>query len=276
MGLAEGRYLVRTDGEPTEVLVCAVVGAPRARRRRSRRTRLRAVEGESEPEALPLSRLTVVVSEPLGDAGAAADWLQQLGGDPDAAEALVDRAVRVANRALNAHATAVQDPYLSELSAARAVTIRVGYGGGERVAEGRWDEIRELERREPRQRRAESLQPQERVAAVLSEHETVPPAETLLLRARLDLDQGRLREAALQLHLGLGALLAEPAADRPGDRDRTEELRGRREQVRRAAEQALSGELDPERAAELADTLARCERALRRRRLGGGLDSAPG
>jgi hypothetical protein len=257
---------VRHDGEPSEVMIVTTLGAD-ARRRRSRRTRTRPVE-RADPEALPLTRLTVVTPEDLGAAAEAAAWLERLAADADAAEAFVEAALRLVNRALNAHATAAQDPYTAEVSGSGAIATRIGYGEGEQVADGRWTEARELIRAEPRRRRGDSLMPQERVAAVLGGHERVAGSETLLLRARLDLDQGRVPEAALQLRAGLEALLAELSSGAtPGQREDLAALRERHQEVGAAAVAALRGELDPARAAALADTLAICERALRRGRL---------
>lgn len=244
------------------MLVSATLGAP-TRRRRARRIRLRATERRPDPEPVALTRLTVVTPEQLGDARGAGAWLERLARDPEAAEGFVADAVRLANRALHAHATAAQDPYTCEVSAERAVAIRVGFGAGEQVADGSWEDARELERREPRRRRSEALQPQERVAAVLGEHEVVAPCETLLLRARADLDQGRAREAALQLRAGLASLVAELGA-----REDVTELRDRQPELARIADRALREDVDPDRVALLADTLARCERVLRRSRMG--------
>jgi hypothetical protein len=178
----------------------------------------------------------------------------------------VDRAVRLLNEALHAHATAAQDPSLGEVSAAGAVAPRLGYGEGEQVADGRWSDARELLAAEPRRRRAEALQPAERVAAVLGGRERVEPSEALLMRARLDLDQGRLREAALQLESGIAALLAEPGAGSSRAEEDVAELRARHQDAGRLAEVARREPLDPERAAWLSQTLALAERALRRRR----------
>jgi hypothetical protein len=266
LGLADGRYLARSGGEPSEVLICSTVGAP-VRRRRRRRTRLAQPGSDHEPE-LALTRLTVVTPTALGDADEAARWLERLAADAEAAEAFVADAVRLINRALRAHATAAQDPYVNEVSAARAATTRVGYGDGDQVADGHWTDVRELERGEPRRRRADSLQPQERVAAVLGGREEIAACEPLLLRARLDLDQGRGREAALQLDVGLRALLAVPSDD-PGPREREdlEALRGRREVVAAAARDAASVEPPAETVSELERTLEVCERVLRRRRI---------
>jgi hypothetical protein len=265
VGLADGRYLARASGEATDVLVCATIGAPP--RRRWRRARARAVDREAEVEPLPLTRLTVVVPQNLGGAAEAERWLDRVAGDADEAGALIDRALVLVNRALHAHATAAQDPYVPELSAERAVATRLGYGEGEQVSEGSWTDARELLRRQPRRRRADSLQPQERVAAVLGGRDTVSPSEAVLLRARLDLDQGRIREAALQLHAGLAALLAELAPGRdPNRADELAALKEREARVSELARHALEGELDGEGEAALTETLALCERALRRRR----------
>jgi hypothetical protein len=264
--LADGRYLVRSEGEASEVVIVATLGAPP--RRRWRRARPREVARDAAPEPLTLTRVTVVKPRGLGEDPEATGWLEAVTRDDEAAAAFVDDAVRLLNRALHAHATAAQDPYAHEVSPAHAAALRIGYGEGEQVAEGLWSEARELARREPRRRRADSLQPQERVARVLGGRERVEASETLLLRARLDLDQGREREAALQLRAGLSALLAEPA---PGagaaDADDIAELRAREADVERLSAAALRGDAEPEGGTTLADTLARCERVLRRRRL---------
>ncbi len=92
--------------------------------------------------------------------------------------------------------------------------------------------------------------------------------EELALRARLDLDEGRTREAALQVLVALDAALAELAADpaAPALVDRLEELRGLRDGVAAAARAALGPEPlgDPEREATQF-ALGRIEAALRAR-----------
>ncbi len=265
LGLADGRYLVRSDGEASEVLIVSTLGAPAVRRRR--RTRSRPIERGAEPEPVPLTRVTVVTPEDLGGPADAAAWLDRLAGDEDAAEAFVSAALRLVNRALHAHATAAQDPYVHEVSGSRATALRIGFGEGEQVADGQWSDARELIRGEPRRRRAESLQPQERVAAVLGGRERVEAAETLLLRARLDLDEDRPREAALQLAAGVPTLVAELSAADASRREDLEALRAREPEVERLAEAARGGDLGPQDRAAIADVVAICERALRRRRL---------
>jgi len=218
---------------------------------------------------LPLTRLTVVTPNELGDAGEAQRWLRDLAHDEEAADAQVEAALLVVNRALAAQRAGSQDPYVHELSAEHAVALRIGYGSGDQVADGEWSDAREIRAPERRRRRAEALQPQERVAAVLGGRDAVLACETLLLRARLDLDQGRAREAALQLRVGLEALLRELSDETgAGVREDLGALEASRDAIVEAANEALRGELDESRSATLRDAVARCERALRRRRVG--------
>ena len=111
--------------------------------------------------------------------------------------------------------------------------------------------------------------PQERVAAVLGGREQVDVCEALLLRARADLDAGRGREAALQLRVGLEALLVElkGAQADPGHDEDMATLNSRRAEVGEAANAALGGELSSEQARQARELLEICERVLRRRRI---------
>ena len=74
--------------------------------------------------------------------------------------------------------------------------------------------------------------------------------ETLLLRARADLDAGRDREAALQLRVGLEALLVElkEALADPGHEEDMATLSERRSEAGEAANAALQGDLTREQA----------------------------
>jgi hypothetical protein len=197
------------DGEP-DVLVLTTLAAPRPGSRLGRR-RARDVEDDAEAPALPLTRATVVRPRPLADERAARDWLDRVSGDRETAAALAREAALRLNLAIHAHRTATGDPHLADVDPARAVALRFGYGTGDEVADGRWQAARELpegERRRLLRRDYEALRPQERVAAVLGGRERVGPHEELILRARGDLDAGRLATCALGLHAGLEALLA--------------------------------------------------------------------
>ncbi len=111
------------------------------------------------------------------------------------------------------------------------------------------------------------LRPQERLAALLGGRDVALACEELTLRARLDLDHGRGREAALQLSAALDAALAELEGWRGtgGMAARIDALADHCDAVRGAAEAALSGGLDEERTAVVGAALTKLEAALRAR-----------
>jgi hypothetical protein len=269
LGVDDGRYLLHGDQDEqaeTVVVVQSLGGAAPARRPRRRRPR--RVQPREDPPEVPFTRLTVIKAEP-SEREAAARELQRAAGDPEAAEAAVAGGLRAVNAVLRAHRVATHDPYGREIGREATLVARVGYGTGEGLAEGRWEEAVEVPYPERRRRRAEALRPQERLAAVLGGREQIDVCETLLLRARADVDQARPREAALQLRAGLEALLAElPEADAEDDQARDlAALRERRESTAEAAHEALAGELSAKRADDVSETLGICERVLRRRQI---------
>jgi hypothetical protein len=91
--------------------------------------------------------------------------------------------------------------------------------------------------------------------------------ELLALRARLDLDQGRGREAALQLDAAVGAALAELEGWRvlEGMPERIEELRTLAPRAAAGAAAARAGGLDAATTEEVGRVLGRLEAALRAR-----------
>ena len=272
--LADGRYLARDDGEGNgeSVLVVLTLGAPAPPARRRRRAR--KAEPDAEPPPLPLTRVTAVRAfAPFEDEGDAARWLEAATEAEDTADELVADGIDLLNRALHIHAVAGADPHGHELSPERAVAVRIGYGNGEEIADSRFSEAREVDvwasGASRRHRRQDDLRPQERVAAVLGGRERLDVCEVLLLRARADLDAGRRRAAALQLRVGLEALLVElkgGVAD-PGHDEDLGVLSGRRSEVGEAANAALAGELGNEEAQQVRELLEICERILRRRRI---------
>ena len=269
IGLDDGRYVVRSGEEVEHVLVVSGADAPREARRGPRRWRAKNAEAETSP--VPVTTLTVIRSSPFEDVDGARRWLTSTAREREAAEAEVENAVAVANRAVHAQRAASHDPHLADVTPGRALALRLGYGTGEEVADGEWTEGVELPSDDRRRRRVDALRPQERVAAVLGGRDRIDACETLLLRARADLDAGRGREAALQLRAGLEALLTElsdpVARDQAVDMTR---LRERQTAAAEAAGEALRGDLSPARIEETAETLGICERVLRRRQVLGG------
>jgi hypothetical protein len=271
LGPADGRYVLRGHaGEPEFVLVLETIGAPPRRRKLSRRAaRTRREEPGTAPALAPLTIATLVAAVPLGGEDVAAAWLEEA----DVVEE-VHRAVDVLNGVLHAERLVRADPFVREIRAAQAVAVRVGVGRGEEVAEGHWTDARavELAAVTPRSRDA-ALRPQERFAALLAGRDVALAAEELTLRARLDLDRGRTREAALQLRVALEAALAELQAWSHNEdvATRLVALRGDRAAVGAAANRALEGGLDAKQIAAVTEIVGRLEAALVAR-VAGGLD----
>jgi hypothetical protein len=240
--------------------VLATLGAPERRRRLQKK----GSQATPEPEPTPVTtgRVTIIdVGESLPDEHAARAWLGQAG------EAELATGLAVINRALHAFRVVTADPYLHEIARDQALVARIGYGSGDEVARGLWSDARELPAEQGRRRRSVILQPQARLAAALGGRQPVLACEELALRARADADHDRHREAALQLLVALDAALAELPVDPRADAlaDRLAELRGRREAVAAAAQQALAGPLDDGTRTAVLDTLGRLEAALRAR-----------
>lgn len=274
MPLADGRYLARggTAGEEESVLVIETLGAPATPSRR--RKRARRVEADVPPAELPLCRATAIRAfAPFEGEGEAGRWLDEATEAGDTTDALLADGLSLLNRALHAQAAAGADPHLHSLAPERAVAARIGFGSGEQTASGEFADAREVDIRggvdSPRRRRQENLRPQERIAAVLGGRERIDPCETLLLRARLDLDAGRDREAALQLRVGLEALLVElkGAVADAGHEEDMGLVQERRHAAGEAANAALAAELTSAQAHDVRELLEICERILRRRRV---------
>jgi hypothetical protein len=264
LGPPDGRYLVRAEGDgagpPSHVLVFATLGAPERRRLAARR-RARDAEPEPAPVAVATGRATVIdVGRPT-DEGQARAWLSA------AEESDLAAGLAVLNRALHAFRIATADPYLQPVGRGQAIAARVGFGAGEEVADGLWSAARELVLPEGRRRRTRLLAPQARLAALLGARQSALACEELALRARLDLDHARPREAALQLLVALDAAVAELATDPHAAElgERLGELRAQREPVAAAAQAALSGPLSDADARAVALALDRVEAALRAR-----------
>jgi len=230
-------------GEVEAVLVLSTEGAPR----RSRRAR--SVDA-AIPEAVPTSRATVVQPSPLPDPAA---WLDEVRADKEALDVELVSAVAVLNRALFARRLATADPYLPEVSIDRALVARVGYGDGDEVVEGRFADALELPRPGALRVKRTMEAPDERFAALLGAREEPLVAEELVLRARLDLDAGRVREAALQARVALEALPA---------------LGSHRAAVAAAANAALAGSPSVAEVEALTAAIEAMEAELRRHRLG--------
>lgn len=200
------------------------------------------------------------VGDPLSTSGQAAVWLSGA-GEPELASGLV-----VLNRVLHSHRLASADPHVYGVGRHDALVARIGYGAGEEVADGLWTDARELiDSARGRRRRLPAAQA--RLAALLTGRHAPLVSEELALRARLDLDDGRTREAALQVLVALDAALAELPADpaAPALAERLAELASLHDGVAAAATAALERTIDAPQTDAIAFALGRLEAALRAR-----------
>ncbi|HVA20362.1 MAG TPA: hypothetical protein VMU55_09310 [Solirubrobacteraceae bacterium] len=222
LGPPDGRYLLRARGasgmagiseidgaQPERVVVLSTLGASRrAELRLGRTNRRRARPRATTPESTPvaIARATIVDPVSLSAERQAHAWLADLD-----AERETRAAVAVLNRVLFAHRIASADPHVHEISPAQALVIRAGWGEGEQVADGHWLHALELPWRPSSRarRRVAALRPQERLAELLGARGEELLCEELALRARLDLDHGRLHHATIELDGALTAALSE-------------------------------------------------------------------
>lgn len=276
LGPPDGRYLMRAnpDTEPEHVIVLGTHGARRrppdrgamwsaATRAGSRK---HPVEPEPEPEPVATARATIVDPVSLSAERQAKAWLGEIDGERE-----ISAAVGALNRVLHFHRLAAADPYVNEVSPEQALVIRAGWGEGEQVADGVWTHAVELPwrgRRGVRRKRigdrAAALRPQERLAVLLGGRGAALLCEELALRARADLEQGRIAHAAVELRGAYAAALSELPGERREDLAiRIAELRKLQEGVDAQGQAALAtGPLDEE---AVRHALGRLEAALRAR-----------
>ena len=215
---------------------------------------------------MPVTTLTAIRPDDLGSDERAAGWLAGLRGDHEALAAEVDDAVRLINRAVHAHRAAALDPQIADVGPGAALAVRVGFGDGEALADGEYSAAVEIPYAE-RRRRAELLRPQERVAEVLGGRAGVPACELLVIRARSDLDAGRVPRGGAAARPGArGAAGRARALEAPDQEPDFAALEQRREATAAAAAEAAGGELGAERLAGVEETLRIAERVLRRKR----------
>jgi hypothetical protein len=224
-----------------------------------------------------VGRATIIsVRDPFSEETAADGWLARAG------DAELTWGLSLLGELLHAHRIATSDPWLAPPTRERLIAARAGFGVGEEVADGRWRAARELAvagaAGRTRRRRRSIGDSEARLARLLARSEQPLVCEDLALRARLDLDNGRPREAALQLLVALDAAIAELSSGlavvgedeerrgSTGPQERVAALRGRRTSTAAAAQAALGGIPSASARAEVAQTLGMLEAALRARR----------
>jgi hypothetical protein len=256
-------------GDSADVIVVKTIGAELklevpGRLSLGRRRGPRPADDDDAPEPVAITRVTVVRGSPFADDASAREWLARC-RDDDTADREIAEALRLLNRAILAHRVSAGDPYAADAARGQARRIRIGFGSGDELVEGRSREVHEVPLQTARRSRRRMLAPEEQVAQILGGRRPTWPSEDLLLRVRLDLDQGRTREAALQAQAAHGSLAAELAAQ-PGADEGRSAVERQDQLIGRLGAAALDRELDEVEMESLGEAVAEMERVVRRRR----------
>jgi hypothetical protein len=233
-----------------DVLVVGVVPArptvPRIRRK------ARDAESDAQPADVPLALVTFVKgTEPIDDDREAARRFGLIRGSEEEQQRRVDEGLHILNTAIRAYRAGARDPYAIEVDRRDMRRVRIGYGTTDEVQEGAWRAAFELPPPlRVRTKRVERLRPSEAVAAVLSGRGRVLQAEDVILRALVDLDQGRTRAAAHQVRAAMTLFLDELGAEAPTGRRRPM-LDTLAEKAEELAATASAAELDSAQVQEL-------------------------
>lgn len=276
VALDDGRYLDHGPDGPRVLAIETEGGLPPARRKRRRPRRSGP---DRTPPAVPLTVATVIFAGSPMNPPAASGWLREATSDPAVGE-LIREALAVLGRG-TAAAEAVTGRVIGEPVAPRDLAgMRVGYGEGEQVYDGRFAEAFEIDPAggggDSRRSSTERIVPLARIAAILAGREPLHACEVLVPRVRVDFDADRLMPAALMVGEAVRATIAElefalDSPDHEADLDRLEELLPDllRLPVKLLGEGVpAAGSTDrPEIAAEVRSALELAERVIRRYRI---------
>jgi hypothetical protein len=247
------------------------VEAPASRPRLRRRTR--KIERPEPPAEVPLSLVTFVKgTQPLADQREAAARLGGIRATEEEQQRWLREGLAVLNLAIRAYRAGAPDPYAVEVTRRDARRVRIGYGGTDEVRDGLWQEALELP--PPlgsRPKRLERLRPSEAVAVVLSGQSEVLEAEDLLMRALIDLDQGRTRAAAHQAAAAMRLLPRELESHPPSDALNLQSVANLAQRMEELADAVAAGPLEGAQLQELesnVDAVADLLGAWRRGRAG--------
>lgn len=201
-----------------DVLVISVRGGEPVGGRRLLARRPQRAEGEDPPAPTPVCVATLIrATEPFDSKASAETWLTACLEDPASRERVLAQGLRQLNLAVRAFRVSSGDPYMVEFTGEDPRALRVGYGGAEEVAEGRWDRAFVVPAGErERESRADRLRPAEVAASILAGKVPLLEGEELLLIAHRELQQDRPRGAALSARAAM-QLLRSDAGPRTGD-----------------------------------------------------------
>jgi hypothetical protein len=269
VGAAPSAYLtgVTRGVASADLIVLCLLGAAGARQAgRLARRRAREEGADAGLQDVAVLRASFIrASTPFADRRDADRFVDELSDGGERAGEHVERALRAINEMIRAHRAAGPDPYAVELTPEDARAIRVGYGGGQEVANGTWLRALSLPTaRIGRVSRAERVRPTEELAAALAGRAPVMEGEDVLGRVLLDLDQRRPRAAARQLDAALALLIAElrALAGDVGAAHVAVQLESARARAHELSARAVQGGLTDDDTKAIDELSAGAERAL--------------
>ncbi len=203
---------------------------PPARRKRRRPKKSSRADGATH---VSVTTATLIrAHEPLGDESGAAAWVARLDED-EFTQVLLDEALDSIDRVLAAEAAATGRPFAESPALEQIVSAKIGYGDGDRLADGRFLDAFDIDARggtaSPRRERQGRSRPIARIAAILSGKDEANACEFLIPRVRADLDADRVYAAALAIETAARATLVEMDAaldvpDHEADLDELERM----------------------------------------------------
>jgi hypothetical protein len=193
-----------------DVLVVRTIGAPPPKAGLFGRKGAPVAKVE-DPRELAVTMATVIFgTRILPDAATTKRFYEGVQSDPDKRDQWVQAALVIVNRAIAAYRACAADPYVIEITTLDPRAIRLGHGAAELVSVGKWEEAVIVPPPPPiRLTRDERVMPTQALATVLVDKGEILESEELILRAVLDLEQGRARAAAVGFAGAFELLLGE-------------------------------------------------------------------
>mgnify|MGYP006928181633 FL=1 len=150
--------------------------------------------------------------EPLGTEDDARRWLAGI-QDDEVVQSLLDEMLSCVERALATEAATTGRPFAEPPQLSQILRARIGFGDGDRVADGRFVDSMEIDARGgtgvPKRYRAGLARPIERIAAIFGGKDEAKACEFMIPRVRADLDGGRLLSSALSAETAIRATVLE-------------------------------------------------------------------
>ena len=197
-----------------DVLVVQVQGAPGPSGRRFRSGSAKATPGEP-PAEISVTVVTVILAtRVIRDDRLAAGQLRSIASSPDEQARILEAALAIVRKGVSAYRVAAADPYIPDVSPLDARAARIGYGEAGIVVRGGWTEAVGVRMpKPPKVNRTTQLMPVQAMAAMLNGSMGSLESEEMILAAIRDLDNDRVRGAAVTINAAQELLLAELAGE---------------------------------------------------------------